>query len=166
MATTITKDYYPGIDGGSGISGKRIVMYLNYGENATENAPVWKLLGGVTSNSFSVSGNTNDAQTKDMGYWSESVLTSKTAEISCEMMMLRNNEAQAAIKAFIMDDEITAAKQALMIALVDLDTKEYTQMWIVPTSWELTADSEDMVTYSLTATVSRKLVAGTDFKTE
>lgn len=154
MAVTIVKDNYPAlaVTGGNGVSGKRLVIYLNYGESATAEAPVWNLLGGVTSHTWSVSGNIQTAQTKDNGYWADGVLTSKSAELSADITMKRDNIAQEAIEAFMMDDDITAAKNALMIAIVDLDTLDYTQAWVIPSSWEITAGSEDMVTKNLSAT--------------
>lgn len=160
---TIAAENYPGMNVASGVSGKRIVTYLNYGASATEEAPVWTLLGGVSSNTLSISANTSESQTKDKGYWSESVITSKSAEYSADMILKRDNVAQLAIEEFLLNDDITAAKQALMIAVVDLDTKEYTKMWIVPTSWEMTAGSEEFVQYSLSATVTGKPEKCSDF---
>lgn len=166
MAIAITKENYPAMGVSAGVSGKRIVTYLNYGATATETAPKWTLLGGVTSNNLNISAEASSAQTKEGGsFWAESVITSKTAEYSAEMVLKRDNEAQKAIDEFMYNDEITAEKQALMIAVVDLDTKEYTQMWIVPNSWEMTADSEDFVQYSLSATVTGAPQKKTGFAT-
>ena len=67
--------------------------------------------------------------------------------------MKRDDTAQMAIEEFMYDDNITAEKQALMFAIVDLDTKEFVQVWAIPTSWETTADGEDMIAKSLSATV-------------
>ena len=67
--------------------------------------------------------------------------------------MERDDTAQEAIEAFLLDDEITAEKRALMFAIVDLDTKDYVQLWAIPSSWEISADGEDMVMKSLSATV-------------
>ena len=163
MSIVITPENYPGMNIASGVSGKRFVTYVNYGENATETNPKWKNLGGVTSNSLNISAEANAAQTKDGGYWSESAIISKSAEYSAEMILKRDNEAQAAIDAFMYDDEITAAKNALRLAVVDLDTKDYTQFWCVPSAWEMTADSGDFVTYSLTASVTGMPVKKTGF---
>lgn len=166
MSINIVAENYPAMNISSGVSGKRIVTYLNYGTGATEEAPVWCLLGGVNSNNLNISANTSDSQTKDNGYWGESVITSKSAEYSADMVLKRDNTAQRAIEEFMINDEITAAKQALMIAVVDLDTKDYTKMWIVPTSWEMTADSEDFVQYALSATVTGKPVKSSNFSAE
>lgn len=156
MSVTIAKANYPGFTENAQISGKRIVSYLNYGEGATKDAPKWIRIGGITGNSLSLSAGTNDAQTKDNGYWGESVITSKSLTYSCDMVMKRNNVAQMAIDMFCYDDDITAEKGSLDIAVVDLDTLEYTRMNIIPSSWEQTAESENAVTYSLSASVTGK----------
>ena len=153
MAITITKDNYPALANGTGISGKRVVLYLNYGATATAEAPKWELVGGLKSHTLSISAEVNTQQTKESGYWAKGAMISKSAELSCEGVMERDDTAQAAIEAFMLDDEITAAKNALMFAIVDLDTKEYVQLWAIPTSWEISADGEDMVMKSLSATV-------------
>ena len=154
MSVVIAKEKYPEFAAGSGISGKRLVMFVNYGSGATAENPVWNLVGGLTSNNLSLSAETNSAQTKDNGYWPISSITSKSYEVSAEVIMLRDNVAQEAIEAFMVDDEITAAKQLLNIAIVDLDTLEYYNLKVAPTAWEITAESEDMITKSFTATGS------------
>ena len=154
MAITIAKEKYPAYAAGTGVSGKRLVMFVNYGAGATAENPVWTLLGGCTSNSLSLSAEANSQQTKDSGYWPITAITSKSFEVSADVIMLRDNEAQAAIEEFLLDDEITAAKQLLNIAIVDLDTLEYYDLKVAPTAWEITAESEDMITKSFTATGS------------
>ena len=154
MAVTIDAAKYPAYSAGTGISGKRLVMYLNYGTGATAQAPVWTLLGGLTSNSLSFSAEASSQQTKDSGMWPNAAITSKSYEVSAEVIMLRDNEAQEAIEQFIIDDEISNAKKLLNVAIVDLDSKEYYDLTVAPTAWEITAESEDMITKSLTATGS------------
>lgn len=153
MAITITKENYPALANGTGISGNRVVLYLNYGATATSEKPVWVLVGGLKSHTLSISAEVNSTQTKDMGYWASGALVSKSAELSAEVVMKRDDTAQMAIEEFMYDDNITAEKQALMFAIVDLDTKEFVQVWAIPTSWETTADGEDMISKSLSATV-------------
>ena len=154
MAVTISAAKYPEYSAGTGISGKRLVMFLNYGTGATAQAPVWTLLGGLTSNSLSFSAEASSQQTKDSGMWPNAAITSKSYEVSAEVIMLRDNEAQEAIEQFIIDDDISNAKKLLNVAIVDLDSKEYYDLTIAPTAWEITAESEDMITKSLTATGS------------
>lgn len=152
MAVTIAKEKYPAFTGEVGVSGKRIILYINYGTGASEASPKWIKLGGLTSNTHSVSAEVKTAQTKDTGYWADGVVTSKTHELDAEVVMRRDNEAQKVIEEFLYDDAITAEKGALQFAVVDLDTKEYIVGKYVPTSWEKTADGEDVVSYSLKAT--------------
>ena len=154
MSVTIAKEKYPAFAAGTGVSGKRLVLFVNYGTGATEDNPVWNLVGGLTSNTLSLSAEATTNQTKDNGYWPISAITSKSYEVDAEVIMMRDNVAQEAIEAFMIDDEITAEKQLLHIALVDLDTTDYYELKVAPTSWEITAESEDMITKSFTASGS------------
>ena len=154
MAVTISAAKYPEYSAGTGISGKRLVMYLNYGTDATAVSPVWALVGGVTSNSLSFSAEATSQQTKESGMWPNAAITSKSYEVSAEIIMLRDNEAQEAIEQFMINDAISNAKKLLNIAIVDLDSKEYYDLTVAPTAWEITAEAEDMITKSLTATGS------------
>jgi len=154
MAVTIDAAKYPAYSAGTGISGKRLVMYLNYGSGATPANPVWTLLGGLTSNSLSFSAEASSQQTKDSGMWPSSAITGKSYEVSAEVIMLRDNEAQEAIEQFLIDDDISNAKKLLNIAIVDLDSLEYYDLTVAPTAWEITAEAEDMITKSFTATGS------------
>ncbi len=154
MSITIAKEKYPAFSAGAGVSGKRLVMFVNYGAGATPQNPVWTLLGGCTSNNLSLAAEASSQQTKDTGYWPISAITSKSFEVSADVIMLRDNEAQAAIEEFMIDDDITAEKKLLNVAIVDLDTLEWYDLKIAPTSWEIVAESEDMITKSLTATGS------------
>ncbi len=163
MSVTIAKAKYPEFAAEAGISGKRLVMFVNYGSGATAENPVWELVGGLTSSTFSISAEASSQQTKDTGYWPVSAITSKSYEVSAEVIMLRDNVAQEAIEAFMVDDEITAEKQLLNIAIVDLDTKEYYNLKVAPTSWETTAESEDMISKSFAATGSGAPVKASGF---
>lgn len=153
MATTISAEKYPVLANGTGISGKRIVLYLNYGTSASVESPVWTQIGGVTSHTLTINGEVSTAQTKDTGYWASGSLTSKSAELSADIMMIRDSEGQMAIEEFMANDTITAAKKALQIAVVDLDTKEGLKLTVIPSSWEIQASSDDMVQKTLSATV-------------
>ena len=121
---------------------------------ATAQAPVWTQIGGLTDNSLSFSAEASAQQTKDSGMWPNAAITSKSYEVNAEVIMLRDNEAQEAIEQFMVDDDISNAKKLLNIAIVDLDSKEYYDLTVAPTAWEITAESEDMITKSFTATGS------------
>lgn len=163
MSVTITKANYPALANGTGISGKRVVLFLNYGATATADAPVWNKLGGLKSHTLTISGNVSTVQTKESGYWADGAITSKTAELSAECIMKRDNTAMEAIESFMMDDSITSEKGALQIAIVDLDTNDYVKCWIIPSSWEISADGEDLVQKTLSATVVGAPVKATGF---
>lgn len=163
MGFVIAKENFPELANSSGTSGKRRVLFLNYGTGATAENKVWEKVGGVKNYSFNVSAEVSSVQTKDNGYWPDGSITSKTAELSAEVIAKKDNEAQAAIEHFIYDDETTAEKNALNFAIVDLDTLEYIEFWCCPTSWETTADSEDLVQKSLSATVVGKPEKKTGF---
>lgn len=152
MAITIAKEKYPAFAGETGISGKRQVLYVNYGENATKEAPVWNLVGGLETHTISISSEASTVQTKETGYWASGAVTSKSYELSADVIMKRDDIGQQVIEDFLYNDEITAEKGALHMAIVDLDTKEYISMKVIPTSWETTADSEDMIKKTLSAT--------------
>lgn len=154
MAITISAENYPALGATAGIAGKRAnVVYVNYGASASATAPKWVLLGGLINSSISYSAEVNQANTKETNYWSSGVIVGKSAEISMEIMAKRDDSGQKVFEKFMVDDSITSAKQALNVALVDLDDKTYTSMWICPSSWEVTADAEDFVQISCSATV-------------
>lgn len=163
MSVSIVQNNYPAFSNNAGVSGKRIVAFISYGASATSQNPVWNLVGGLTSLTQSLSTSTSDANTRDNGYYSESVITSKQLTISLDLIAKRDALALAVIDSFCYDDAITSSKQALDLAIVDLDTLEYTRMQVVPTSWEMTADSEDMVKYSLSATCTGNPTKATSF---
>lgn len=163
MSVTISADNYPVLAAATGVSGKRNVIYLNYGASATSASPVWTLLGGVTSHTLTISAEVATAQTKSTGLWAAGSITGKTAELSADIMLQRDDVAQMAIDEFMKNDDITAAKHALQVAVVDLDTKEGLKLDIVPSSWELSASSGDMLQYSLSATVVGAPVKITNF---
>lgn len=156
MGATIAKANFPELEVASGTSGKRQVLFLNYGPGATAENKVWTKVGGVKNHNFNISAEVKTEQTKDEGYWPDGGITSKSAELSAEVVVKKNNEAQAAIEHFVMDDDTTAEKNALNFAIVDLDTLDYTECWCCPTSWETTADSEDLLKKSLSAQVIGK----------
>lgn len=152
MAVTISAEKYPEFAGATGFSGKRIVLYVNYGTGATASAPVWALIGGCESLTFSPSVNVETVSTKDNGMWDTGAVTGKSFEVSADLLALRDNEGQLAIKEFIMKDDITTAKNALQFAKVDLDTKEYVVFTAIPTEFEESAEADGYVEISFSAT--------------
>lgn len=152
MAVEITKEKYPAFDAETGTSGKRRVIYINYGEGATEEEPKWILLGGVTDQTVTWGAAVSTSATKDTGYWQSGVVTGKTFAFNTSVMLKKDNEGQAVIDHFMANDEITASKKALQFAFVDLDTLEYTVVKAIPTQWQERAAANAMITKELQAT--------------
>ena len=92
-------------------------------------------------------------QTKDTKYWAEGGIVSKSGEVSAEMICKKDDVGQMAVENFVEDDETTEEKKALQFALVRTDTLEYKTFWAAPTSFETTADSEDLIQKSFSATL-------------
>ena len=147
----ISKSKYPAFATETGVSGKRLVMFINYGTGATEANPVWTMVGGCTTNSLALAAETSSQPIKEAGFWPITVITSKSYEVNTDLIMLRDSEGQEAIEQFMLDDAITAEKQLLHIALVDLDSKDYYELKVAPTAWEITAESEEMITKTFAA---------------
>ena len=166
MAITIAKEQYSEFAGAAGTSGKRFMLYLNYGEGATAESPKWVKLGGSESLQFTPTVDVQTKQTKDSGMWAEGAVTGKSFEVSDTVLMKRGDTAQKAIEAFIYDDEITAEKKALQFARVDLDTKEYRVFTCIPTSWAEKSASDGMVEYDFKATGTGQPVDKTGFVIE
>lgn len=152
MAVTIAEANYPEFEGSTGVSGKRIVLYVNYGTGATDSSPVWTKVGGMENLTFTPTVDVQTVQTKDNGMWATGAVSGKSFEISADLIMLRGDLGQNVIKNFIYNDTITTAKNALQFAKVDLDTNEYDVFKAIPTSFEETSEAENYVSYSFSAT--------------
>ena len=154
MTTTITKANYPEAPSGSvGVSGKHEVLFVNYGTNASAASPAWEKVGGITNNSFNISLEVTTVQTKDTEYWAEGAIVSKSGEVSAEMICKKDDVGQMAVENFVDDDATTKEKKALQFALVRTDTLTYKKFWAAPTSFETTADAEDLIQKSFSATL-------------
>lgn len=165
MAIDIAKENYPAFAESTGVSGKREVLYINYGEGATKETPKWVMVGGLETHTFSVSADSSTVQTKETGYWADGAVTNKSYELSADVILKRADVGQQVIEEFLLDDDITAEKGALNIAIVDLDTKDYLSLVVIPKSWETTADSQDMIKKKLSATGVGKPERKTGFTT-
>ncbi len=162
MATTISAVNYPEFPGMSGVSGKVQKLYVNYGIGATSAKPVWTKVGGIRSTTLSLSADVKTVQTKDSGLWAEGGITGKSGELSADIVVKRGDVGQEVIQNFVVDDDITSAKNLLMLALVDEDTKDYTIVTGVPSSWEVVASADDLITKALKFT----LIGAPEIKTE
>lgn len=54
--------------------GKNVLVYINFGEGATEAAPVWTLIGGQRSASLSMTADDIDASNKASSGWAKPTL--------------------------------------------------------------------------------------------
>ncbi len=75
--------------------GKNVLVFLNYGESATEAAPVWALLGGQRSASFTASAEEIDVSDKTSGGYGETLPGLKTTELEMELVIKTNDETVA-----------------------------------------------------------------------
>ena len=51
------------------LAGKDVLVYINYGESATYDAPKWCLIGGQKSGDLSLTADSIKADSKDSGGW-------------------------------------------------------------------------------------------------
>jgi len=75
--------------------GKNVLVFLNYGESATEAVPVWALLGGQRSADFSSSADEIDLTDKTSGGYGDAEQGVKSTEISTELIVKPNDSAVA-----------------------------------------------------------------------
>jgi len=73
--------------------GKNVLVFLNYGESATEAVPVWALLGGQRSADFSSSADEIDLTDKTSGGYGDADQGTKSTEISVELIVKPNDAA-------------------------------------------------------------------------
>lgn len=85
------------------LMGKDVLLYLNYGEGATEAAPVWALIGGQTTADLDMSADSIDLTNKGSDGWGETGAGIKTTELSLEGIVCNNDEAYAALKQAFVD---------------------------------------------------------------
>lgn len=156
MAVTITKDNYPEFDGTAGISGKRYVLYVNYGTSATGTTPKWVRVGGCEDLTFTPTVDVQTKQTKDSGMWATSSVSGKSFQVTSTILASADDQGQKVIENFIYDDDISNEKKSLQFARVNLDDKSYRVFNAIPTGFEETSKSDDLVEYSFTGTCTGK----------
>lgn len=72
--------------------GKNVLIFMNYGENASYESPVWSLIGGQRSADYSASSDEIDTTDKTSGGYGDSEPGLKTAELSVELIVKPNDE--------------------------------------------------------------------------
>lgn len=95
------------------LMGKEVLLYLNYGESATEEAPVWTLIGGQTTADLDMSADDIDASDKNSNGWGETEAGLKTTELSLEGIICNGDAGYAALKdAFIKGEAVDICRYA------------------------------------------------------
>jgi len=127
------------------LRGKNVLLYINFGEGATEDAPVWALIGGQQTANFSMSADDIDASNKASGGWGEKYAGIKSTELSLEGIICNGDEGYAALKdAFIKDESVDICRYATD------GTAE--RNWYSITELSDETPHDDMATFSITLT--------------
>lgn len=125
------------------LEGKYVLVYLNYGEAATEAAPKWALIGGQKSGDLSLTADSIDASDKTSGGWGENYPGIKKSELSVEGNIVTNNEAYQALRdAFIQGEPVD-------ICRYDTKNKRADRNWYSITELSDETPHDDMASYSL-----------------
>lgn len=125
------------------LQGKEVLLYINYGESATEAAPVWTLIGGQTTADFSMSADDIDASNKASGGWGETYAGIKSTELSLEGIICNGDEGLAALKdAFINGEAVDVCRYA--------EDGTADRNWYNITEFSDETPHDDMATFSVT----------------
>lgn len=93
--------------------GKDVLVYINYGDGATEAAPVWTLVGGQTTADFDMKADSIDATNKSSGGWGEQYAGIKSTELSLEGILCQSDDGYAAMKdAFVKGEAVDICRFA------------------------------------------------------
>lgn len=93
--------------------GKNVLMFLNYGEEATFEDPVWALMGGQRNAGLSMSADEIDLSDKTSGGWGETDQGIKSTEISVDALLKKGDPVIDQIKeAFIKGEAIDVLRWA------------------------------------------------------
>ena len=125
------------------LEGKYVLVYLNYGEGATEESPKWALVGGQKSGNLDMSADSIDASDKTSGGLGEKYPGIKSTELSIEGNILGGDEAYQALKeAFI-------AGEPVDICRYDSKNKKADRNWYSITELGDETPHDDVATFSL-----------------
>lgn len=124
--------------------GKNVLVYINYGENATEAAPAWTLIGGQRGASLSMTADGIDATNKASDGWGETYAGIKSTELSMDGIINKNDEGYAALKdAFIKGEAVDLCRYAT--------DGTADRNWYNITDLSDETPHDDMATFSMTA---------------
>lgn len=124
--------------------GKNVLVYINFGEGATEAAPVWTLIGGQRGASLSMTADDIDASNKASSGWGESYAGTKSTELSMDGIINMQDEGYAALKdAFIKGEAVDLCRYAT--------DGTADRNWYSISELSDETPHDDMATFSLTA---------------
>ena len=93
--------------------GKNVLLYINYGDGATESAPVWCLVGGQRNANLSMTADDIDASNKSSGGWGENYAGIKRTEMAFDGIINKNDDGYGAMKdAFIKGEAVDICRYA------------------------------------------------------
>lgn len=126
------------------VTGKDVLLYINYGEGATEELPKWQLIGGQTTADLSMSADSIDASNKTSGGWGENYAGIKSTELSLECVLCKADEGYAALKdAFVKSEPVDICRFCAVDKTADRN-------WYNITELSDSTPHDDMVTVSIT----------------
>lgn len=124
--------------------GKNVLVYINYGEGATEASPVWCLIGGQRGASLSMTADSIDATNKASGGWGETYAGIKGTELSFDGIINKSDPGYAALKdAFVKGEAVDLCRYAT--------DGTADRNWYNITDLSDQTPHDDMATFSMTA---------------
>ena len=124
--------------------GKNVLVYINFGESATESSPKWTLIGGQRSASLSMTADDIDATNKASDGWGETYAGLKSTELSMDGIINKNDEGYAALKdAFVKGEAVDLCRYAT--------DGTADRNWYNITELSDETPHDDMATFSMTA---------------
>ena len=127
---------------GASLLGKNVLLFLNYGENASEASPVWALIGGQRSADYSSSAEEIDTTDKTSDGYGDSEPGLKTAELTTEVIVKKGDETISAMQ------EAYEASEPVEI-LRYIEGGRSIRNWYTITSMEESAAHDDACILSL-----------------
>lgn len=144
---------YPSYDSrSSAIPGKLFLLYVNYGEGATESSPKWVLLGGLRDNPITVESDAIDASNKSSDGWGESLAGVNSWSSSCELVIKQGDTGYDVLETWKFNQEYQASKPALNFLFYNVQTKTAYKSWGIINSLEIAASYDDVMTASIDIT--------------
>lgn len=93
--------------------GKNVLAFLNFGEAATYESPVWALIGGQRSADYSASAEEIDTTDKTSGGYGDAEPGLKSVELSMELLVKPGDETVKALyEAFEADEAVDILRWA------------------------------------------------------